>query len=234
MRKAVLPVVFFSSLLAMGSDSMVSAIAPNASSTEGKRFSMGVLESAGLCTGGIAMSARPKQAAAVGIPIALAANLAAHKLRHTHKNIATALQFGGGAGCLAFGATRTKPLTPTSGSVTPGGQLSGGGSVPGASAGFGGGFGAGSTGSGTSGSGSGTVSGGTAGGSGNTSGSGGTTGGSGGTTGGSGGTTGGSGIPNNSCHTGSAFDCGFAGNGGFNNHGFAGIGVQPVPGWSSK
>jgi hypothetical protein len=232
MRKVTLSVVLFSSLLAMGSEPTISAIAANASGTEGKRFSTGVLGSAGLCTGGIAMSARPGQAAAVGIPVAVAANLLAHKVSHSHRNIARALQFAGGAACLSFGATRSNPVIPSaSNGVAPTSPGSGGGSLPGPGAGVGSGTGAGGTGSGSGTVGSG--SGNTAGSGGSTGGSGSTTGGS-GNTGGSGGTTGGSGNPNGTCRTGSAFDCGFPGNGGFNNHGFAGIGTNPAPGWSGK
>jgi hypothetical protein len=257
MRKVALLTVLLFPVSLLASEMF---IAPGTNNPETKRFTTGVWASAGLCTSGIAMSARPGQAAAVGIPVTVASNLIARKLLHSHRNIASVLQFGSGAACLAFGATRSREVTPVvqppSGSGVTGGSGAGGigsgfGSGAGSGSGSGTGSGSGSGTSGGSGSGSGVGSG-SSGSGGSGSGSGGSSGpsgsggsgsggsGSGGSgSGGSGGTggSGGGGVgnpPPSPCRTGSGFDCGFPGNGGWNDHGLPGNGVSPVPGWSGR
>ncbi len=101
MRRVILLSVLLVPVTVMAGEIVAS---PSAADNTDKRFGVGVWASSGLCSGGIAMSARRGQAAAVGIPVTLAANLIARKVVHSHPNVASILQFGSGAACLAFGA----------------------------------------------------------------------------------------------------------------------------------
>ncbi len=242
MRRVILLSVFLVPVTVMAGEIVVS---PSAADNTVKRLGVGVWASSGLCSGGIAMSARRGQAAAVGIPVTLAANLIARKVVHSHPNVASILQFGSGAACLAFGATRSSATLPGSGVPGGGGKGgvgsggSGGGSgasSSGSASGSGSGSGGTGSASGGSGSGSGSGAGGTGSGSGGLgsgsgSGSGGSGSGSGGSGSGSGSGAGGGNPPPTGCQTGPGFDCGFPGNGGWNGHGLPGKGISPVPGW---
>jgi outer membrane biosynthesis protein TonB len=85
--------------------------------TTNKPFSLGTVGSAGLCAAGIAFSSNPSKAASIGVPIVVASNIIAFKLRHHHQKLTAALQIGSGLACFGTGlglsAAPRRTVTPT-------------------------------------------------------------------------------------------------------------------------